>query len=379
MRYKKGAVHPELYRFFENSGTESFENLMTRLTENEASSTYRDNSDGLISCIVLSGYKSGNNTGTSTEPIDGRFDGEDFRIIVVPRNKMGSFFGSLEDFFSKTEEEITQGILTVGTVYRPKADYGYDASSPVNFGQRIECYFEDGSESNSDFRNMVFKSPPEPPVYDEEVMKAVGNIPADTSTASSFNSSSPTTLGNLSEGGLDPRYPPRQWIYVGSNSEYNGQRLQNGNLPGDLLGKATKGGKYKPQMLAELVNEYDRMCEDFRKEFPSKQLSAWGYRPYSRQLSLKNDPKTANLAAKPGTSNHGWGQAVDIHFYEDGASEYSKLRYSKPEYIWLKENSQKYGWYNPPWATQGAKSRGVRGAKEEPWHWESTPSKFKRS
>lgn len=369
MRYKKGAVHPELYRFFENSGTESFENLMTRLTENEASSNYRDNSDGLIPCVVLSGFRSGNNTGTSTEPIDGRFDGNEFRIIVIPKNKMGSFFGNLEDFFSRSEEEITEGILTVGTIYMPRADYGYDASSPVNFGQRVECYFENGSEMNSDFRNMVFKSPPDPPVYDEQIMNLVGNNKQDSSTSAAFNSSTPTTLGNLSEGGIDPRYPPREWVYIGTNSTYNGQKLQNGNLPEDLLGKATKGGKFKPSMLSELVNGYDRMCEDFRKAFPTKKLSAWGYRSYSRQLSIKVEKP--NLAAKPGTSNHGWGQAIDVHFYEDGASEYSKLRYSKPEYIWLKENSKKYGWYNPAWASQG-------GTKEEPWHWEASPSKFKR-
>ena len=369
-RYKKGSVHPELYRFFENSGPESFDFLMTRITENDAASLYKDSSDGIIRCIVLSGYKSGDNTGASTEPIDGKFDSEgNFRIAVLPLNKIGQQFGSVESFFSRSEEEVVESIFDVMSVFYPKADYGYDASSPVNFGQYVDCYFEDGSEINSDFRNMNFQSPPDPPVYHPSALASIG-IAINSSASGSFAGSSPSTLGDLSEGGIDPRYPPREWIYVGTNENYLNQKLQNGNLPEDLLGKATKGGKFKPKMLAEMVPLYDQMCEDFRKAFPTKQLSAWGYRPYSRQLSLKVEKP--NLAAKPGTSNHGWGQAIDVHYYEDGASEASKLLYSKPEYIWLKENSKKYGWYNPAWASQG-------GSKEEPWHWEASPSKFKRN
>jgi LAS superfamily LD-carboxypeptidase LdcB len=63
------------------------------------------------------------------------------------------------------------------------------------------------------------------------------------------------------------------------------------------------------------------------------------------------------LAAAPGTSNHGWGLAVDL---SGGMSSYGSAQYK-----WMRENAPKYGWDNPTWARAG-------GNKHEPWHWEFT-------
>jgi hypothetical protein len=64
------------------------------------------------------------------------------------------------------------------------------------------------------------------------------------------------------------------------------------------------------------------------------------------------------LAATPGTSNHGWGLAVDLCTSE---SSNSKVL------TWFFDNAPVYGWVNPPWA-----QRGGNGAYE-PWHWEYLP------
>ncbi|MFV0634187.1 hypothetical protein [Demequina sp.] len=70
------------------------------------------------------------------------------------------------------------------------------------------------------------------------------------------------------------------------------------------------------------------------------------YRSYASQVATKaNKPSTA---AVPGTSNHGWGMAVDL----DYASA-----------TWLAKNGAAYGWVHPTWARAG-------GSRPEWWHLE---------
>jgi D-alanyl-D-alanine carboxypeptidase len=75
--------------------------------------------------------------------------------------------------------------------------------------------------------------------------------------------------------------------------------------------------------------------------------------------SIRSRPKKPYLAAKPGTSNHGWGLALDL---ECGADNYGGIAYE-----WLATHGPDYGWHNPPWAQ-------ADGSKPEPWHWEFDPA-----
>ena len=76
-----------------------------------------------------------------------------------------------------------------------------------------------------------------------------------------------------------------------------------------------------------------------------KQLGAYGYRPLVVQISLSKDPEKAGLAAEPGTSNHGWGTAIDLHYYSSATSSTQiKLEFNSPEYKWLLKNAHKHGW-----------------------------------
>jgi hypothetical protein len=77
------------------------------------------------------------------------------------------------------------------------------------------------------------------------------------------------------------------------------------------------------------------------------------YRSYVEQISLAGSKP--HLAAVPGTSNHGWGLAVDLSDPISGGTS--------PEYTWLRINGPDYGWDNPSWAR-------LDGAKPEPWHFE---------
>ncbi|HWM05446.1 MAG TPA: NlpC/P60 family protein [Actinophytocola sp.] len=79
------------------------------------------------------------------------------------------------------------------------------------------------------------------------------------------------------------------------------------------------------------------------------------YRTFTSQVRLYG-VKPA-LAAVPGTSNHGWGLAVDLC---GGIQSFRGA-----EYAWMAANAPAFGWSNPPWAQQGH-------GREEPWHWEFT-------
>ena len=81
------------------------------------------------------------------------------------------------------------------------------------------------------------------------------------------------------------------------------------------------------------------------------------YRSYGSQQSLYW--QKPNLAARPGTSNHGWGLAVDLFCGVDD--------YSSAQHDWLDEHGDEYGWVNPEWARAG-------GSRPEPWHWEFEPT-----
>lgn len=63
------------------------------------------------------------------------------------------------------------------------------------------------------------------------------------------------------------------------------------------------------------------------------------------------------LTAVPGTSNHGWGRAIDFRDRYDVLNCYDK------EFHWLRNNAHRFGWVHPAWAHCGQDT-------QEPWHWE---------
>ena len=78
------------------------------------------------------------------------------------------------------------------------------------------------------------------------------------------------------------------------------------------------------------------------------------YRSLAEQRRLK--AIKPGLAATPGTSEHGWGLAVDLC---DGVETGTGARYQ-----WLRANAGAYGWANPAWALPGG------DGPQEAWHWE---------
>jgi len=92
----------------------------------------------------------------------------------------------------------------------------------------------------------------------------------------------------------------------------------------------------------------------YKQHFGNNICLTDSYRTISEQRRLRSIKPA--LAAVPGTSEHGWGLAVDLC---DGVETGGGARYQ-----WLRANAAAYGWQNPAWALPGG------GGPHEAWHWE---------
>ena len=129
----------------------------------------------------------------------------------------------------------------------------------------------------------------------------------------------------------------------------NINEVSNGKLT-NLTKISTGGGNH--QLNPEAAAAYEKMVQAAKAE-----NVAWGitdsYRNYEQQVDVakrKGLYSQGGLAAEPGTSNHGWGAAVDLDF-KNGTS-------GNP-FEWLKNNASKFGFTNIP---------------REDWHWEHKQS-----
>lgn len=154
------------------------------------------------------------------------------------------------------------------------------------------------------------------------------------------NSGVPTTGGNTTGAGA--------W---GGHS--------NGNIPDEAMCVIPFAPLHK--MRCDATAALVTMNEAYKRDIGSNIVISDSYRSYAGQVATKASwcaRGACNMAATPGTSNHGWALALDL----GGGINTS---YSTPQHVWLATNGSKYGFENPAWAKPGA---GFQ--KREPWHWE---------
>jgi zinc D-Ala-D-Ala carboxypeptidase len=101
----------------------------------------------------------------------------------------------------------------------------------------------------------------------------------------------------------------------------------------------------------DAANAMEHMNAAFKAEFGSDFDLNASYRDYAKQVRVRD--QLGSVAAIPGTSNHGYGVAVDL-----GSNIPSG---DSPEYEWMTEHAAEFGFVNPDWA---------KTIKIEPWHWE---------
>ena len=121
----------------------------------------------------------------------------------------------------------------------------------------------------------------------------------------------------------------------------------DGFIPSSQLCSITGGGRLRPDAAAA----FDKMSRAYAKVFGSTLCVTDSYRSYTEQVKVFR--QRPSLAAVPGTSNHGWGLALDL-----GCGIQSSR---SAQYRWMVANAGRFGWVHPTWAIHDP---------FEPWHWE---------
>ena len=107
----------------------------------------------------------------------------------------------------------------------------------------------------------------------------------------------------------------------------------------------------RPDAAAALV----RLNDAFRGRFSSAMDIDLTYRSYPDQVAIR--AALGTIAAKPGTSRHGTGNALDVQ-------EWSCIYgFGTEKREWLVANAPGFGWVSPSWAREGADN-------PEYWHYE---------
>jgi hypothetical protein len=120
----------------------------------------------------------------------------------------------------------------------------------------------------------------------------------------------------------------------------------NGRIPESALTQISGSNE---RMWAPAAEHLSDLLADAKKAGVSITVTD-GYRDYDSQVRLAEQKglySQGGLAAKPGTSEHGWGLAVDLGL--DASSQ-----------AWMREHAKDYGF--------------VENVAREPWHWEFVPT-----
>jgi hypothetical protein len=126
---------------------------------------------------------------------------------------------------------------------------------------------------------------------------------------------------------------------------------RNGRIPLDELCRLPFARQHR--LRADAAVALARLAAAYQATFDDRLCLTDSYRSYASQVSVA--ARKPGLAARPGTSEHGWGLAVDLC---DGAAVPGARQHS-----WLLAHAPAFGWDNPRWARP-------HGSRPEPWHWE---------
>ncbi|GAB3356633.1 hypothetical protein GCM10027300_26160 [Modestobacter lapidis] len=124
----------------------------------------------------------------------------------------------------------------------------------------------------------------------------------------------------------------------------------NGLIPRDQLCAL---GVASHRLRCDAAAAYTAMSAAYEMTFDSPLCITDSYRSLDAQVDAHH--RKPRITAIPGTSNHGWGLAVDLC---GGINVFGT-----PQTAWMAANAARYGWVHPNWAA-------ASGSNPEPWHWE---------
>lgn len=161
---------------------------------------------------------------------------------------------------------------------------------------------------------------------------------------------------------------------------------RNGRLPDDILREVPAGANERCYLERDAAVAWELLLIAAEAEGITGFAAGWCYRSLAAQRRTYDrncgwvtppappveegeeppPPPPARFVckvptAKPGTSNHGWGRAIDVVDTTTRKSHVLSCR--DPQFQWLLEHGPAFGWVLPSWARCGS-------SKQEPWHWE---------
>lgn len=138
---------------------------------------------------------------------------------------------------------------------------------------------------------------------------------------------------------------------VGSCSGSDLSGFANGTIPVSAL--CPLWGAPGHHLRADAAFAFGRLSQTYAADFGTPLCVTDSYRTYAAQVQVYAEKP--GLAAVPGTSNHGWGTALDLC----GGVE----SFGTPAHEWMLLHAPLFGWFHPAWAAPS-------GSMPEPWHWE---------
>lgn len=132
----------------------------------------------------------------------------------------------------------------------------------------------------------------------------------------------------------------------GDDGEY-----PNGRIPAKAL--CPLYGDPAESLRPKAAAAFNRLSKAYERDTGSPICITDSYRSLPEQVMVKAEK--GKWAATPGTSEHGFGRALDLC---GGINSFGTSAH-----LWMLQNAPLYGWFHPDWAAAG-------GSLPEPWHWE---------
>lgn len=171
------------------------------------------------------------------------------------------------------------------------------------------------------------------PVYTGASQRAQSQYSSYSPEVATYSGAAGTTVGKI--GGYGAMPVPAELRAYG-----------NGKVPAAALESIGQSGH---RLDAPAAHAWTQAVSDAAAEGVTLRVTD-SYRSYENQVELagrKGLYRDGGYAATPGTSNHGWGLAIDIDVTNPAAMS------------WIREHGHDYGF--------------VEAVPREPWHWEYRP------
>ncbi len=189
-------------------------------------------------------------------------------------------------------------------------------------------------------------------IYRDSYQQATTIVAAlNTESAPTTTSIGPSVVAQVAAAGSTCGQPAANPAGGTGSAAWGG--YQNGRIPATALCPVPSAPAL--QLECGAATAFDQLNTAFKAQFGPDIGITDGYRSYDEQVQCRLEK--GSLCANPGTSNHGWGKAVDI----GGCCGVNTG--TGPAFDWLTANAGRYGWNHPAWAQ-------AAGSKPEPWHWE---------